>query len=46
MLGHRSIKTTQIYAKVVQKKVSEGMKILRAKYATNQGEENKKKMTS
>lgn len=32
MLGHKSIKTTQIYAKVVQKKVSDDMKSLRNKY--------------
>ncbi len=31
MLGHTSIKTTQIYAKVVQKKVSEDMKALKLK---------------
>ncbi len=31
MLGHISIRTTQIYAKVVEKKVSEDMKLLRAK---------------
>jgi integrase len=31
MLGHSSIKTTQIYAKVIEKKVSEDMKVLREK---------------
>ena len=31
MLGHRSIRTTQIYAKVVQKKVSEDMQVLKEK---------------
>ena len=31
MLGHTSIKTTQIYAKVIQKKVSEDMRALRDK---------------
>lgn len=31
MLGHTSIRTTQIYAKVVEKKVSEDMQLLRAK---------------
>lgn len=31
MLGHTSIKTTQIYAKVVEKKVSDDMEILRSK---------------
>ena len=31
MLGHTSIKTTQIYAKVIQQKVSQDMKLLREK---------------
>jgi site-specific recombinase XerD len=31
MLGHTSIRTTQIYAKVVEKKVSEDMQLLKAK---------------
>ena len=31
MLGHNSIRTTQIYAKVVEKKVSEDMRSLKAK---------------
>ncbi|MBK7129030.1 MAG: site-specific integrase [Crocinitomicaceae bacterium] len=31
MLGHKEIRTTQIYAKVIEKKVSEDMKSLRAK---------------
>jgi site-specific recombinase XerD len=31
MLGHTSIKTTQIYAKVVEQKVSEDMRELRSK---------------
>ncbi len=33
MLGHTSIKTTQIYAKVIEQKVSEDMRILRNKMA-------------
>jgi site-specific recombinase XerD len=36
MLGHTSIRTTQIYAKVIERKVSEDMKGLRTKLA-NQG---------
>lgn len=32
MLGHRSLKTTQLYAKIVDKKVSEDMKGLKDKY--------------
>jgi site-specific recombinase XerD len=31
MLGHTSIRTTQIYAKVVEEKVSSDMKMLRQK---------------
>jgi site-specific recombinase XerD len=32
MLGHSSIRTTQIYAKVIEKKVSEDMMVLREKF--------------
>jgi site-specific recombinase XerD len=32
MLGHRSLKTTQIYAKVVDRKIMEDMEQLRSKY--------------
>jgi len=32
MLGHQSLKTTQIYAKVIDKKLKEDMNILRGKY--------------
>ncbi|HZJ36119.1 MAG TPA: tyrosine-type recombinase/integrase, partial [Gillisia sp.] len=32
MLGHQSLKTTQIYAKVIDKKLSDDMNILRGKY--------------
>ncbi len=35
MLGHTSIRTTQIYAKVVEQKVSDDMKQLRAKLEMN-----------
>lgn len=39
MLGHKSIKITQIYAKIIDRKVSDDMKILRDKYnITNQDE--------
>jgi site-specific recombinase XerD len=31
LLGHASIKTTQIYAKVIEKKVSEDMSLLKSK---------------
>lgn len=39
MLGHKSIRTTQIYAKVVQKKLSNDMKSLRAKLLKQRREE-------
>ena len=32
MLGHKSLKTTQLYAKIVDKKVSEDMRALKSKY--------------
>jgi len=35
MLGHKNIKTTQIYAKVVEKKVSEDMTLLKEKLFRN-----------
>jgi len=37
MLGHKSIKTTQIYAKVVEKKVSSDMQALKEKMQQNKG---------
>lgn len=33
MLGHRNLKTTQHYAKILDKKISEDMKGLRDKFA-------------
>ncbi len=43
MLGHKNLRTTQIYAKVVEKKVSEDMKMLKGKLYP---QVNIKKMTS
>jgi site-specific recombinase XerD len=37
MLGHKNIRTTQIYAKVVEQKVSDDMKSLREKLQTQTG---------
>jgi site-specific recombinase XerD len=40
MLGHKSIKITQIYAKILDKKVSEDMGLLRQKFAAKSKERN------
>ena len=42
MLGHKSLKTTQHYAKVLDKKVSEDMNILRMKFQKSTEEQAKK----
>ncbi len=41
MLGHKDIRTTQIYAKVVERKVSEDMRKLRIKLNSNLDQEKK-----
>jgi site-specific recombinase XerD len=41
MLGHKSIKTTQHYAKILDKKVSEDMMILRNKFNLAKSPTNK-----
>lgn len=42
MLGHKNIKITQIYAKIIDRKVSEDMGILREKYAAKVNDTNVK----
>jgi site-specific recombinase XerD len=46
MLGHTSLKTTQIYAKVIDQKLREDMEVVRVKYGgekPNQAENRKGK---
>lgn len=46
MLGHKNLRTTQVYAKVVEKKVSEDMKMLKSKLMANNRSDNQEKMSS
>ena len=42
MLGHTSLKTTQIYAKVIDKKLKEDMEVVKVKYDISPKEEKVK----
>ena len=44
MLGHKSLKTTQHYAKIIDRKVSEDMAVLRAKLNVNKVDNNRKEL--
>lgn len=46
MLGHKSIRTTQIYAKIVASKVARDMKVLREKFTLNLPASMTEKMTA
>jgi site-specific recombinase XerD len=46
MLGHRSIKTTQHYAQILDRKVSDDMKLLRVKLSVHKGELGEKKLVN
>jgi site-specific recombinase XerD len=43
MLGHRSLKTTQIYAKVIDQKLRNDMEVVRAKYGVDKPKKTEKR---
>lgn len=46
MLGHKSLRTTQHYAKILDKKVSDDMQAIRRKFSNLHKTENTKKLTN
>ncbi len=42
ILGHKSIHTTQLYAKITQKKVSNNMKVLKSRLSENSAMQQRK----
>lgn len=42
MLGHKNLRSTQHYAKILDRKVSDDMKMLKAKLQISKADENKK----
>jgi site-specific recombinase XerD len=45
MLGHKSVRTTQHYAKIIDRKVSDDMQLLREKFATKKAANNLQKVS-
>ncbi len=46
MLGHKSLKTTQHYAKILDRKVSDDMAILKQKFANKSNIDASKRMAN
>ena len=44
MLGHRSLKTTQIYAKVLDSKIAEEMSVLKAQLEQEEAQKGKEEV--
>ena len=44
LLGHKNLRTTQYYAKVLDRKVSDGMKVLKDKFSFSKTQNHKVNM--